>query len=445
MNAVLERVEGIISRYNMLPAGSRVGVAVSGGADSVFLLHFLAERGDLRLTVLHVNHGLRGVDSDGDAAFVEAMAEEMGLPFIGYRMGAAAGNLEQFCRRERLAFFARAMAEGIVNRVATGHTASDQAETVMMRLLRGAGTTGMRGILPVTAEGLIRPLLGVGREEVRTWLRERRLKWREDASNEAEDFLRNRVRARLLPVMRELDGECEAALGRVAELAAEDEDYWRREAGAVLDRAGLMERGALVLDRRELTELHPALLGRVVRMGLERALGSLRRLNRGHVERVAALALAATGEGAVEVPGGRVRRSMDWLRVGGEEEAGWDSEIPVEFTGTGYVFRAWVEDAGRYTEGEAAVLDWERLRPPVRVRTWAAGDQFQPEGASEAKPVKEFFERARIPSWDRRLWPMITDSDGIVWIYRFGTAARAAASSATRVCLQVRCDTVSSK
>ncbi|MBL8237400.1 MAG: tRNA lysidine(34) synthetase TilS, partial [Bryobacterales bacterium] len=325
---MLERVEGIISRYNMLPAGSHVGVAVSGGADSVFLLHFLAARGNLELTVLHVNHGLRGADSDGDAAFVEALAGELRLPFSGHRMGAATGNLEQYCRRERMAFFARAMAGGRVGRVATGHTATDQAETVMMRLLRGAGTTGLRGILPVTAEGLIRPLLGVSREEVRGWLRERGYEWREDATNEAEDFLRNRVRRRLLPVMRELDGECEAALGRVAELAWEDEDYWRREAGAVLERAGRWERGALVLDRRELTGLHRALLGRAVRMGLERGLGSLRRLDRGHVERVMALATGASGEGALDVPGGRVRLSMDWLRVGGGEEGGLQREIP---------------------------------------------------------------------------------------------------------------------
>ncbi|MBL8236456.1 MAG: tRNA lysidine(34) synthetase TilS, partial [Bryobacterales bacterium] len=135
----------------------------------------------------------------------------------------------------------------------------------------------------------------------------------------------------------------------------------------------------------------------------------------------------------------------DWVRGGGGSLCVWQRAIPGEFNGGWYAFRAWVEDKGGYTEGEATVLDWERLRPPVRVRTWAAGDRFQPAGASEAKPVKEFFERARIPSWDRGQWPMITDSDGIVWIYRFGTAARAAAGSSTRVRLQVRCDTVSSK
>ena len=429
----------------MIPPGARLGVAVSGGADSIFLLHILAERGGVPLTVLHLNHGLRGADSDLDLAFVEGIAENLGLPFIGHAMGPVAGNLEQFCRRKRMAFFARVISQGLVDRVATGHTASDQAETVLMRLLRGTGTTGLRGVLPVTAEGLVRPLLGVRRDEVREWLRSRRIDWREDASNSSDSFLRNRVRARLLPVMRELDAGVERALERVAELAVLDEDYWRRESAAVLEKCGQWERGGLVIDRRELAGVHPALLGRVLRMGLERVFGDLRRVDRGHVERVRELALGESGEGAVEVPGGRIERSMDWVRIGGTDPEWPEMTVPGEFIGFGYVFRTWVEGDGGYTEGDATALDWERLQPPLRLRMWKAGDRFQAAGAAEAKLVKEFFERARIPSWDRRLWPMITDSDEIVWIYRFGASARAGTHSGTRVRLRVRCDTVSSK
>lgn len=445
MFPVLERIENTISRYNMIPLGARLGVAVSGGADSVFLLYFLAERGGVPLTVLHVDHGLRGVDSDLDSTFVEVMAGQLRLPFIRYAMGPVTGNLEQYCRRERMAFFARVISQGLVECVATGHTASDQAETVLMRLLRGTGTTGLRGVLPVTREGLVRPLLGVRRDEVRDWLRSRGIAWREDGSNSSVSFLRNRVRAQLLPVMRELDPSVDGALERVAELAVLDEDYWRREAAAVLEKCGRWERGGLVIDRRELTGVHPALLGRVLRMGLERVFGDLRRVDRGHVERVAELALRESGEGAVETPGGRIERSMDWVRIGGTNPVLPETEVPGEFMGSGYVFQAWVEGDEGYTEGDATTLDWERLRPPLRLRVWKAGDWFQAAGAAEAKLVKEIFEHARIPSWDRRLWPMITDSDGIVWIYRFGASARAGTHSATRVRLRVRCDTVSSK
>ena len=437
MIAVLERIESTILRYNMIPSGIRLGVAVSGGADSVFLLHYLAARGGAALTVLHVNHGLRGAESDGDCEFVRGLAAGLGVPFLSYRMGEASGNLEQFCRRERLGFFGRSG----MDRVATGHTASDQAETVVMRLLRGAGTTGLRGVLPVTAEGLIRPLLVVGREEVRGWLVERGLGWREDASNETDVYLRNRVRARVMPVLRELDPACEAALGRVAELALADEEYWRETAGAVLEGMGRWVRGGLVLEVGALAGLHGALLGRVVRMGLERVFGSLRRVDQGHVERVVGLVMGTSGEGAVEVPGGRVERSLGWVRIGGEEGERAEEEVGVGER----LVRVNPVGAEGYTGEEAVELDWERLRPPLRLRGWRAGDRFQAVGRTEDRPVKELLARERVPSWDRPYWPMITDSDGIVWIYRFGAAARAAAGPETGIRFQVRCDTVSSK
>lgn len=449
MIPVLERIENTISRYSMIPGGIRLGVAVSGGADSVFLLRILAARGGAPLTVLHVNHGLRGEASEGDATFVEALAAELGLPFIGHRMGAPSGNLEQCCRRERLAFFGRMIAESRVDRVATGHTASDQAETVLMRLLRGAGTTGLRGILPVTREGLVRPLLDVGRDEVRTWLREQGMAWREDASNASEVFLRNRVRKRLLPVMRELDGNVEVSLGRTAELALEDEEYWRQETEAVLARCCRPHGLGWVLYRRELPGMQPALAGRVLRGAMERALGSLRRIDRAHVEQVRRLALAGSGTGAVTVPGGRVVRSMDWLWI--TASGAWEAPGEQEFTVPGenrageYVVCAEFEAVDGYTEEGVFALDWEQLRLPLRLRTWKPGDHFRESGAIRARPVKEFFEAARVPSWDRAQWPIITDSDGIVWIHRFGAAAGKAATAATRVRLQVRCDTVSSK
>ncbi|MBI2689488.1 MAG: tRNA lysidine(34) synthetase TilS [Acidobacteria bacterium] len=446
---MLERIENTISRYSMIPAGIRLGVAVSGGADSVFLLHFLAARGGAALTVLHVNHGLRGEESEKDCAFVRDLAEQMGLPFVVHRAGAVSGNLEQFCRRERMAFFASVMTDGLVERVATGHTASDQAETVLMRLLRGAGTTGLRGVLPVTGEGLVRPLLAVRREEVRDWLRERGLAWREDASNDSDAFLRNRVRARLLPVMRELAPEVDGALARVAELAGLDEDYWRKEAGVALDRCARQDGPALVIDRRGLATMHPALLLRVMRMALERVFGGLRRLDLAHVERVAELAVGASGEGTVEVPGGRAVRSMDWMRIeaGAARTGDVDLALPVPGEGImgGKLVRIWLEADGGYTEGEPTSLEWERLRPPLRLRTWRAGDRFRPVGETVERPVKELFAGSRVPSWERHLWPMITDSDGIVWMYRFGAAASAAADSGSRIRLRVLCDTVFSK
>src|ERR1039457_3522464 len=188
----------------MFQRGARVGVAVSGGADSVCLLHVLLElapRWDLQLSVLHLNHRLRGEESDGDEDFVRELAERLELPVTvqAWDQSRQAGrpappNLEEAAREARLAFFAQAIKSGAVERVALGHTRSDQSETVLFRFLRGAGTAGLAGIRPVTAAGIVRPLLGVERFQVEAFLLERGIEWREDSTNVSFQLARNRIR-----------------------------------------------------------------------------------------------------------------------------------------------------------------------------------------------------------------------------------------------------------
>src|ERR1700687_1516133 len=159
--SVLEQVAATISRYSMLPPDARVIVAVSGGPDSVCLLHVLRELNIQVVAIAHLNHKLRGAQSDEDECFVAAMAHEAGLDFYFAVANIRGGNLEQTARRTRREFFHDLIGRGLADRIALGHTRDDQAETVLFRMLRGAGLAGLAGILPVTAEGLIRPLLGV--------------------------------------------------------------------------------------------------------------------------------------------------------------------------------------------------------------------------------------------------------------------------------------------
>src|SRR5579885_1855165 len=205
---VLQRIAEFVTRHRMFDGGQRVGVAVSGGADSVFLLHALHElapRWNLRLSVVHIDHCLRGEESRGDAAFVRDLAGELALPFhpgecdVARLCRETGDNLEQVARAARRRFFLGFLEDGRLDRVALGHTRSDQAETVLFRFLRGAGTAGLAGIRPVTPEGLVRPLLDVERSEVEGWLRERGIPWREDSSNADLAFARNRIRRQLLP------------------------------------------------------------------------------------------------------------------------------------------------------------------------------------------------------------------------------------------------------
>ena len=201
---MLNRIIHTIERHRMFEAGQSVGVAVSGGADSVCLLHVLLElapKWDLHLSVLHLNHQLRGEESRQDAEFVRELAVRLGLPFLLREADVAASsdNLEQAARLARLAFFAEMLASGAVARVALGHTRSDQAETVLFRFLRGSGTAGLAGICPVTSQGIVRPLIEMERTGINQFLRERGIGWREDSSNASLQFARNRIRRQLLP------------------------------------------------------------------------------------------------------------------------------------------------------------------------------------------------------------------------------------------------------
>ena len=219
----------------MFKTGLHVGVAVSGGADSVFLLHALRElapRWDLRFSVVHIEHGIRGAASLADAEFVAELASSFGFPFHLRQamVPAMDGNIEEAARKVRHRFYAELMASGTVDCVATGHTRSDQAETVLYRILRGSGLTGLSGILPVTGEGLIRPLLEIARGEIEAWLTESGIPWREDETNRDRTYARNRLRHEILPLLREgFNPQLDTALSNLATLAQDEEAYWRSE------------------------------------------------------------------------------------------------------------------------------------------------------------------------------------------------------------------------
>ncbi len=392
---MLDAVAAALDRLGV--SGARLGVAVSGGADSVFLLHALREVHRGPLVVLHVNHGLRGAASDEDEAFVRRLAGE--LPCAVVRAGPVEGNLEQFCRRTRLRWFTEWRAVGLVDWVATGHTASDQAETVLLRLLRGTGPTGLRGVLERTKSGLIRPLLGVSREAVREYLTRQGLAWREDASNEDPRFLRNRVRREVLPLLRELSPAVEGHLVRLAGIAGLEEQYWREQ----------IMPGGPVREVKSLREMHPALRRRVLREWIASVKGDLRRVEEQHIGQLERLVMGARGAGSVTLPGVVATRSFGAVRMACPEAA--DS---------------------RYTKEIVLELDEDRLQGDLRVRTWQPGDRFQPAGRSEPILLKRLFQVARIPLWERENWPIVTDGVSIVWSNRFGVSERFLPTGDTR-------------
>jgi tRNA(Ile)-lysidine synthase len=446
--AVLERVRKTITRYNMLPRGSHVAVAVSGGPDSVCLLHVLLELApafDVSLSVAHLNHRLRGAESDDDERFVAGLAARLGLPF--YRadaeIAASKDNLEQAGRRARRDFFAGLNAD----RVALGHTRDDQAETVLFRLLRGSGLRGLAGIYPVTDGGYIRPLIDVTRMEVVEFLRGRGIEWREDSSNLDPRFARNRIRRSLVPQLAsDWNPRIGESLAHLASLAHDEERWWRSyiddlSAGILLPRTGGIE-----LRVSALAALPPAVGRRLIRRAIAEVKGDLRRLEFAHVERVLDLAAKPEGDGRLRLPDLDIRRSFDWIRVATAAPRVDFSSIQLAIPGTYDVSadtRLHLEIAPQsFTSKKgatlkAAELSLRRLPPVLELRGWKPGDHYRPQGQDRDLKIKEMFQVERVPSWLRPSWPIVSSGDTILWARIFGAAAEFAANRESGPVLRV--------
>jgi tRNA(Ile)-lysidine synthase len=454
---MLDRVAEFIARHRMFDRGQRVGVAVSGGADSVFLLHALRELG-FELSVIHIEHGIRGAASVADAEFVEQLAATFALPFHLRRANVPAiqGNLEEAARNVRQAFYSDLIASGGAGRVATGHTRSDQAETVLYRILRGSGLTGLSGILPVTSEGVVRPLLEIDRAEIEAWLRQHGIAWKEDETNQDRTYARNRLRHQILPLLRaSFNPQLDAALANLATVARDEEAYWESE---LHPQSPIPNPQPQVIAIADLANVPPALARRRVRQAVAMALGDHRSLDFAHVERLLEMAHSPSGHDRFQVPGLDICRSFDFIRLapaGAVLNPAPGFSIPIQVPG-------WVELPGSLTritlqvlEKEGAnpgttrpcatvvnELDWQRFRggrgaPSLELRNWRPGDQYRRVGQSKPEKIKFFFQEARIPLWERGNWPIITYNETIVWARRFGAAAEFATGPETRSILQV--------
>lgn len=454
--AMLDCISQFAARRQMFTPSMRVGVAVSGGADSVFLLHALhqlAPRWNLRLSVVHVEHGIRGAASVEDAEFVRGLAGSFALPFHirDAHVTSIHDNQEQAARRVRQDFFAELIAAGAVDRIATGHTRSDQAETVLYRILRGAGMAGLAGILPVTKEGLVRPLLELDRAQIEAWLRERHVAWREDLTNQDRAYARNRLRHEILPLLREsFNPRVDDTLAHMATVAQDEERYWESALGEL--RAA--ESGPQLLRASQLTEAQPAVARRIIRRAIEAAKGDLRQIDFGHVERILEMAGSGDGHDRVQLPALDVFRSFDWIRLAPSGSANGQArdysvalKVPgsVELPGSqARITLQILEKMESQKSRDILVdeLDWQRLTsggapPSLELRNWRPGDQYQPVGQSKQQRVKFLFQEARIPLWERGKWPIITYNGDIVWSRRFGASAELAAGPESRIVLRV--------
>lgn len=474
-----------IQKEGFLHPGQRVAVAVSGGADSMALLRLLLELRDslgIVLSIAHFNHKLRGRASDADERFVAALAEKFGLPlYIGHADVAARArrektNMEDTARRARYAFFEKLVTEGIVDVVATAHSADDQAETVLSHILRGTGLTGLSGIHPHTPHA-VRPLLGIRREHLRRYLRAKKQAWREDVTNKDISRLRARIRKKLLPLLeKHFQPHAVAHLATLAELAREDNSLLaalaRQHCAKIArhEKDGIRVRLADLLgpgkEKREDTrgldktgktpDALPGLATRVIRLVAEKIRSRPGQWNARHVHDVWKLARRGESGKLLQLPGGvDVRRDHDsllfckrpptkaTLRGGKTESPGFactihisppETTVPVPQLGCVFRFRVIDWSSRRrdtITESRFA-LDRDRLREPLLLRNWQPGDRFRPAGRASAQKFKRLLSEQRVSAWLRAGWPVLTSGGVLAWARGFPAAAEFAADESTR-------------
>ncbi len=420
----------------MLRFGRRIGVAVSGGADSVFLFHAMRELG-LAHCVLHVNHKLRGADSDADEAFVINLSRSFGLEVFTLARPVEQGNIEQEARRARYEHFRSAVDQGRCDAVATGHTLDDQAETVLYRFLKGAGTAGLSGVLTVTNSRIIRPLLDLRREEIREWLRSAGLLWREDCSNTDTGFTRNWLRLVIMPQIAEhLNPSLPRTLASTTEWASGEEEYWSAELDRIAPRCLGVSGKAVLVDLASFGNFPVAVQRRLLRRAIAGVLGSLRSIDFDHVESIRRMTTTREGSGRIQLPGLDVYRSFDWLRLA---PPGMDSGVDRDFSvplaapgvtvvpGRGITLRIEPVKAEDVYNKQVNALDRDKCAGTLELRNWRPGDRIHPKTASGAEKIKTLFQEFRVPLWERRNWPVIARGETILWTRQFGADRNAAA------------------
>lgn len=478
---VIQTVSETIHRFELTAAGQTILVGVSGGPDSLCLLHVLqrlAPELNITLHVAHLNHGLRGADADADAAFVADTARAWGLPVTIERadvasMAAQPGiSTEEAARNARYDFLSRLAAQLGATAVAVGHNADDQAETVLMHFLRGSGLAGLRGMLPASplpsgtgvsgSLTLIRPLLFTPRADILAYCDENDLQPRFDRSNEDVTFFRNRLRHELLPLLETYNPQIRRILGATASVAAADHDLLHdHTVAAFAALAQSTTSGAVIFDLAGWQALPLALQRSLLREAVHRLRGGLRDIGFVHVEQavwtlatgnagarmtlpagleaVLGYTRFAIGEAGIELPvAGAPQLLIEPVRL--HDEATLSAALPGWRVETGLLTptelpAGWQNNADPWQ----AVFDADALGNNLALRGRRAGDRFQPLGMDgNSKLLAEYFTNVRLPAAARDRWPLLVNAaDQILWVCGLRVDERARVTDRTSRVLHI--------
>jgi len=459
VSELISRIAKYADTYEMLPEAGLILACVSGGADSVFLLEALLEIQRSRkftVAVAHYNHKLRGDESDRDEAFVRRHCLERGAPvFVGsgdvmaYAKKGGVG-LEEAARDMRYAFFHETAERTGAGRIATGHTADDNAETMLLNLIRGAGSNGLSGI-PPRRDNITRPILRVSKDELLAYLHERDVSFVDDSTNSLDVFTRNKVRHAIIPVIRGINPRFHEVAAIASELLRDDERFISGIADSFIEQRCV----GLTAEAIELAQLPVAVSRRVIRKLCGRNIAFV------HVSAVLGICGSDDPSASIALPGLTVYREYDRIVFSPKEETSEDSFALVYPTdvqktvlfgaglGAGLkmsckmvvcsdIIQYEPQSASNDTMGEGA-LDTEKLNKSftsflfksadicgkIAVRPRLEGDSIRLIGHGGTKTLKKLFIERRIPVRKRALIPVVADDEGVLAVYGIGAGDRA--------------------
>jgi tRNA(Ile)-lysidine synthase len=462
---MLIKVRKTIKKHDMLRKGDHVLVGVSGGADSVALLavlDHLRPAWGLTLTAAHFNHKTRAAESNRDEAFVRNFCKSIGIAIVcgSLKEGMRPRGLstEDFLRRSRYDFFEKTRQKAGADRIALGHHQGDQAETVLMNVIRGAGLAGISGIPPVRNAGtIIRPLIDCTRREIVDYLAAKGLSFVDDSSNTDERFLRNRIRTHLMPEMeKSYNPAIREALCRLANVFRVDNDYITREVQLRLAhwRDGRVQDKPLEVPIAEIKDLHPALQRRAILEIAREISAADAAIGFEHVQAVLALAGGTNPGGSLDLPGGiLVKRTYGLLefrraaRPGRRTRSGvapgdatetfsHEVSIPgmvrIASLGISIRFRELRRVPSVLSAQRRAYLDLDRIAFPLFVRSVSAGDRIQPLGMKGTRKLKSVFIDEKIPREQRGTTPVLADAISVLWVPGVRLSERARVGKGTK-------------
>lgn len=420
-----------IQEYHMLSPGEQVVVGFSGGADSVALLYFLhsiSKEWQLSVTACHVNHNLRGAEADRDEEFCRGFCRQYGIPLEVYQIQAAAGakeaglSVEEYARNARYTIFEE-MAQKRNGKVATAHTLSDKAETVLFHLIRGTGIKGLEGIPPVRSN-IIRPLIRCSREEIEEFCRRNSLNYVTDSSNLSNLYTRNKIRHQIVPVCQEINPTFSTSLERLSRQAAMENDFMEQQAAEKEQQLRLTQN---TWSRKGFLQLHPAMQRRVAALWLRQWGVQISE------KKIEEMVQAVEEQETWELVKGKYFAVKDVIVLKTESKLRPYFEIPLAFgensVYSGKKVRVLVQEYEKIENNcqdiLKNVLDYDKINRTIVIRQKKDGDKIELQGTGHTRPLKKIFNEAKLTLEERACRVVLADETGPLWVEGFGAAQRA--------------------